>query len=124
MTAMLKPSTAAFRGYQNYVLFSPESGRAKVGITADLRSRLRYYRQESRRNGLGYVAMEGGAPQQLGIARLVKTELCRALKSHSLPGHGNWVKTDADGFMALVAMTRRFQNDILVALGEVETDRA
>lgn len=104
------------RTHRNYVAFFAGTGRVKVGITANLKKRLSYYRQEATRHDLGYVAIEGGQPQTARVARLVENEICRYLKPYAIARHREWFVMDAEGFMEMVAMTRRFQDSINTAI--------
>ena len=101
----------------NYVAFFPETGRIKVGITTDIRKRMSYYKQEARRHDLGNVTFTCGRRNCKGVARMVETELCRALKPWAVPRHREWFVGDYEAFTAVDALTKRMQKQLREAFG-------
>lgn len=101
----------------NYVAYFPQTWRIKIGITGNIRKRISYYRQEARRHDLGTVTVTCGRKHYKGLARIVETELCRALKPWAVPRHREWFVGDYDTFQAIDALTKRMQAEMREAFG-------
>lgn len=91
----------------NYVVFFPDSGRVKFGITSDLKKRVHQYKQEALRHGLGHVTFTRIPAICNGLAKAVETELRRGLKDAVAKGHHEWMPGDYEVYQAVIDATRR-----------------
>lgn len=111
--------------YRNYVAFFGGTGRAKVGITSNLKKRRHYYKQESTRHDLGEVTVEGvGMPLSKRAALLIEREICRQLREYAAPRHREWFVAGVDDFVGLVMLTRRFQEQLAETLAAQKASHA
>lgn len=106
---------------RNYVVWYPQTNRIKVGVTSNFAERIKYYRQESARHDLGFVAGEALLPLPAGLARCIESDICRALKPNVIAGHREWFLGDGKTYDAFLEMTRRMHAEVTAVLhGEEE----
>lgn len=102
----------AVKTYSNYVIYFPSTQRLKIGVTGNFKSRVKFYRQEAARHGLGYVACSRGELQYKTVARLVEQSICDAMKPAAMPKTREWFEGDEALFEAFKVMTRRIQDEV------------
>ena len=83
------------------VLFSDD--RLKVGITSDLKKRMRCYRSEAQRNQINNVFWWAGAAYENKETALAAERLmCKTYAEFSIRGHREWFHGGSNGFTALM----------------------
>lgn len=76
-----------------------DDNRIKVGVTANVLKRMRYFAQEARRNRVsGFTWFSAGGFRSKENALLCERVLCRTLASDAMPGHREWVEGGAKDF--------------------------
>ena len=98
-------------GNWNYVAFF-DSGRLKVGVTANPRARFLAYAQEAGRHGLGDVEMNAFGGIYLRSEVLgVEHDLCKWLQPFAMPRSREWFECDAEMVCAVWRKTQELQAD-------------
>jgi len=85
-----------------YVVFFSDE-RLKVGITSDLKKRMRCYRSEAQRNQIDQVFWWAGAAYENKETALAAERLmCKTYAEFSIRGHREWFYGSSKGFSALL----------------------
>ena len=83
--------------------------RIKVGVTADVAKRMRYYVQESRRNRVEHLTWWSCAPMSKELALIVERHFCREMSSLALACHREWFDGDWAAFASVIAALERLR---------------
>lgn len=90
-----------------YVVFFSDE-RLKVGITSDLKKRMRCYRSEAQRNKIDNVFWWAGAAYENKETALSAERLmCKTYSEFSIPGHREWFHGGKKGFVALMSTAEK-----------------
>ena len=83
------------------VLFSDE--RLKVGISSDLKKRMKCYRSEAQRNQIDNVFWWAGAAYENKVTALMAERLmCKTYAEFAVRGHREWFHGGSDGYKTLM----------------------
>lgn len=98
------------RSHAVYVVYFSDD-RIKVGLTANVRKRMRYFAQEARRNRVEHLVWYACAPTRKSFARSIETHFCREMRPCAIAGHREWFIGDTSAFGAVINAIDRLREE-------------